>query len=164
MQLRRDQWNTESDKLVGDTVIRYIKNGGSQMDAFKEAANKLDRTAAAVGFRFNSKIRQTIEDKLKDAKTARLKLKRNENVKSETNNIVKKQIVVNDLDIPVASPREVTIESVMKDIAFLLEKNNVDKAMEEENVRLRARNQELELKLSEVNNVFNALKGLNMGN
>lgn len=65
---RKDSWTPEEDKLLGETVINIVKNGGTQLDAFQEVAVKVDRTAPAVGFRWNSTVRKQYARQLSEAK------------------------------------------------------------------------------------------------
>jgi len=68
---RQDAWTTNEDKILADTVLRYIKEGGTQLDAFKEVANQLKRTPAACGFRWNANIRKIYEHQVAKAKRQR---------------------------------------------------------------------------------------------
>lgn len=55
---RQDSWTKDEDILLAEIVLRYIRNGKTQLEAFKEAAKELSRTAAACGFRWNATIRK----------------------------------------------------------------------------------------------------------
>lgn len=55
---RQDSWTKDEDILLAEIVLRYIRKGKTQLEAFKEAANTLSRTAAACGFRWNATIRK----------------------------------------------------------------------------------------------------------
>jgi prespore-specific regulator len=68
---RADAWTDKDDKLLGDTVIKYIQSGSQQLKAFDEAGDKLERTSGACGFRWNAVVRQRYETKLKEAKKIR---------------------------------------------------------------------------------------------
>lgn len=55
---RKDRWTPEDDRILADTVIESVKQGGTQLGAFAEAAEKLGRTKQACGFRWNKTLRK----------------------------------------------------------------------------------------------------------
>lgn len=70
-ETRQDAWTREEDLLLAETVLQYIKNGNTQLEAFKAVASKLVRTPAACGFRWNATIRKQYESAIKQAKEER---------------------------------------------------------------------------------------------
>lgn len=70
-ETRQDAWTREEDLLLAETVLQYIKNGNTQLEAFKAVASKLIRTPAACGFRWNATIRKQYEPAIKQAKEER---------------------------------------------------------------------------------------------
>ncbi|MFC3040232.1 RsfA family transcriptional regulator [Virgibacillus xinjiangensis] len=68
---RQDAWSKEEDLLLADTVLTYIREGRTQLEAFKEVAGKLDRTSAACGFRWNASIRKQYDEEIQKAKQER---------------------------------------------------------------------------------------------
>ncbi|CEI84402.1 hypothetical protein J18TS1_13760 [Oceanobacillus oncorhynchi subsp. incaldanensis] len=68
---RQDAWTEEEDRLLADTVLQCIQEGRTQLEAFKEVAEKLSRTSAACGFRWNAKIRKQCQDQVQAAKDKR---------------------------------------------------------------------------------------------
>lgn len=70
---RQDAWTEEEDALLANIVLTYIRNGKTQLDAFKRAGEALSRTAAACGFRWNATIRKKKEKEIEEAKAARKK-------------------------------------------------------------------------------------------
>lgn len=70
---RQDAWTNEEDVLLTDIVLTYIRNGKTQLEAFKRAGEALSRTAAACGFRWNATVRKTKEKEIEEAKAARKK-------------------------------------------------------------------------------------------
>lgn len=73
-ETRQDAWSKEEDHLLAETVLQYIKNGNTQLEAFKEVASKLGRTPAACGFRWNATIRKQYEEAIQYAKEERKKM------------------------------------------------------------------------------------------
>src|SRR5699024_10649654 len=70
-KLRQDGWTKDDDILLAEIVLSHIRNGKTQLDAFKLAGEKLARTPAACGFRWNATIRHQYEDAIYLAKNAR---------------------------------------------------------------------------------------------
>lgn len=68
---RQDAWTQEEDTLLADTVLTYIGNGKTQLEAFKEVGKRLSRTSAACGFRWNASVRKQYAHAIQVAKQAR---------------------------------------------------------------------------------------------
>ncbi len=71
MKQRQDAWLEESDEVLAQAVIRHVKEGSTQLNAFEEAGDLLNRTAAACGFRWNAVVRKKYESELLQAKQER---------------------------------------------------------------------------------------------
>ena len=54
MKVRQDAWTDENDLLLAETVLRHVREGSTQLNAFEEVGDKLNRTSAACGFRWNA--------------------------------------------------------------------------------------------------------------
>ncbi|WP_173916573.1 RsfA family transcriptional regulator [Halobacillus sp. Marseille-Q1614] len=68
---RQDAWKDEEDKLLAHTVLQYIREGHTQLEAFQEVARRLNRTPAACGFRWNATVRKRYQNEIKEAKQQR---------------------------------------------------------------------------------------------
>ncbi|MER2000425.1 MAG: RsfA family transcriptional regulator [Lysinibacillus sp.] len=68
---RQDAWLQENDELLAEAVIRHVKEGSTQLNAFEEVGDLLNRTAAACGFRWNAVVRKMYEEELAQAKKER---------------------------------------------------------------------------------------------
>lgn len=68
---REDAWMENHDLTLAKTVISHIKNGSTQLEAFEESASRLNRSAAACGFRWNKELRKKYETEINDAKLYR---------------------------------------------------------------------------------------------
>lgn len=55
---RKDQWTLEDDETLANIVISFVQNGKTQLEAFQQAAEQLNRTKQACGFRWNKTLRQ----------------------------------------------------------------------------------------------------------
>src|SRR3954470_19171028 len=68
---RQDAWTQDEDLLLAEVVLRHIREGGTQLQAFEEVGKRLSRTAAACGFRWNSSIRKQYKTGIELAKKQR---------------------------------------------------------------------------------------------
>ncbi len=73
---RQDAWTQDEDLLLAEVVLRHIREGGTQLQAFEEVGKKLSRTAAACGFRWNSSIRKQYKSGIEVAKKQRKAVKK----------------------------------------------------------------------------------------
>ena len=71
MKERQDAWSEENDLLLAETVLRHVREGSTQLNAFEEVGDKLNRTSAACGFRWNAVVRHDYEKALQLAKKQR---------------------------------------------------------------------------------------------
>ncbi|WP_062351420.1 RsfA family transcriptional regulator [Bacillus kwashiorkori] len=71
MKVRQDAWTEENDLLLAETVLRHVREGSTQLNAFEEVGDKLNRTSAACGFRWNAVVRHKYEKALQLAKKQR---------------------------------------------------------------------------------------------
>ena len=71
MKQRQDAWTEEDDLLLAETVLRHVREGSTQLNAFEEVGDKLNRTSAACGFRWNAVVRSQYETALQLAKKQR---------------------------------------------------------------------------------------------
>jgi len=72
-ETRQDAWAKDEDIILAETVLRYIREGKTQLEAFKEVAAQLSRTPAACGFRWNATIRKQYQEAIEQAKEERKK-------------------------------------------------------------------------------------------
>jgi len=79
--MRKDTWSVDDDRILAETVIESVKSGNTQGEGFKIAAEKLNRTVAACGFRWNSEVRKQYKDELEKAKQEKRALRENKNQK-----------------------------------------------------------------------------------
>lgn len=76
VKVRQDAWSHEDDLLLAETVLRHIREGSTQLKAFDEVGDRLNRTSAACGFRWNAEIRKKYTDAIDLAKRQRKEKKR----------------------------------------------------------------------------------------
>lgn len=70
---RQDSWTQDEDVLLAETVLRHIRDGKTQLEAFEEVAKRLSRTSAACGFRWNATVRKQYQKGIQLAKEERKK-------------------------------------------------------------------------------------------
>ncbi|AZV42161.1 RsfA family transcriptional regulator [Peribacillus asahii] len=68
---RQDAWSQDEDLLLAEVVLRYIREGSTQLRAFEEVGKQLSRTPAACGFRWNSFVRKQYKSGIELAKKQR---------------------------------------------------------------------------------------------
>ncbi|MBS4211956.1 MULTISPECIES: RsfA family transcriptional regulator [Neobacillus] len=73
---RQDAWSQDEDLLLAEVVLRHIREGGTQLQAFEEVGKQLSRTPAACGFRWNSYVRKQYKSGIELAKKQRKELKK----------------------------------------------------------------------------------------
>lgn len=78
---RQDAWTPDDDLLLAEVTLRHIREGGTQLGAFEEVGEKLGRTAAACGFRWNSFVRKKYEAAIQIAKAQRKQRKQSQRLK-----------------------------------------------------------------------------------
>lgn len=76
VKVRQDAWSHEDDLLLAETVLRHIREGSTQLKAFDEVGDQLNRTSAACGFRWNAEIRNKYIEAIELAKKQRKEQKR----------------------------------------------------------------------------------------
>ena len=77
-KVRQDAWTHEDDLLLAETVLRHIREGSTQLNAFEEVGDALNRTSAACGFRWNAEVRNRYVQAIELAKRQRKEKKRRE--------------------------------------------------------------------------------------
>ncbi|WP_336775324.1 hypothetical protein [Paenibacillus sp. MMO-58] len=75
IQNRKDIWTPDEDQTLASIVLSYIRDGKTQLNAFKTVGENIGRTAAACGFRWNGDVRKRFEESINEAKRERLKKK-----------------------------------------------------------------------------------------
>lgn len=68
---RQDAWTEDDDLLLAEVSLKHIREGSTQLLAFEEVGQKLNRTSAACGFRWNSLVRRKYEAAIQIAKAQR---------------------------------------------------------------------------------------------
>ncbi|KEO82509.1 hypothetical protein [Tumebacillus flagellatus] len=69
--VRQDAWTPEDDSVLVEIILRHIRTSSTQLAAFEEGSQKLGRTRAACGFRWNAVLRKEYAAQLEIAKAER---------------------------------------------------------------------------------------------
>lgn len=69
MSLQRiDAWTEQDDKILVQTILDYVRNGKTQLQAFKDAGERLDRSGRACGYQWNYNLRKKYVEELRIAR------------------------------------------------------------------------------------------------
>ncbi len=159
MKMRQDAWTGEDDLLLAETVLRHIREGSTQLKAFDEVGDQLNRTSAACGFRWNAEVRQGYEEAVQIARKQRKELKREQAVKPkpQVSRLEPKKKVVIDAEFSEelsANQSSLTMQEVISFLQNIEQNNPRLEKLQTENETLRRQleqqqktNQELEKKL-----------------
>jgi prespore-specific regulator len=71
--VRQDAWSEDDDLILAEVTLRHIREGSTQLAAFEEVGERIGRTSAACGFRWNSCVRKRYEEAIQLAKQQRQK-------------------------------------------------------------------------------------------
>jgi prespore-specific regulator len=69
--VRQDAWSADDDLILAEVTLRHIREGSTQLSAFEEVGERIGRTPAACGFRWNSCVRKNYEAAIQLAKAQR---------------------------------------------------------------------------------------------
>ncbi|RWZ59979.1 RsfA family transcriptional regulator [Halobacillus fulvus] len=170
-KVRQDAWSHEDDLLLAETVLRHIREGSTQLRAFDEVGDVLNRTSAACGFRWNAEVRQKYEQAVELAKKQRKERKREEAKKSTTFSAspvyynhtldhVEEPQPKTEEPAPVSSHKEMELADVIDFLKQLQQKTSSDQQLqklEKENERIMEQNRRLNQQLDAVTEDYQSL-------
>ncbi|WP_078381000.1 RsfA family transcriptional regulator [Sutcliffiella halmapala] len=138
--VRQDAWTQDEDLLLAEVVLRYIRDGGTQLTAFEEVGKKLTRTSAACGFRWNSYVRKQYKSGIELAKKQRKELKKEHAIKlpdhAETD--------YNSINNKLYATDNLTISAVISYLNHLEQLENEYTKLKDENYTLKRKVEKLE--------------------
>ncbi|MEH7384103.1 RsfA family transcriptional regulator [Bacillus sp. JJ1521] len=157
MKVRQDAWSHEDDLLLAETVLRYIREGGTQLAAFDEVGDKLNRTSAACGFRWNAEVRNNYEQAVTIAKKQRKERKRALERMNKENVITNETPVIKETFVEIPAPQyveevsaelipssnSISLEDCISFLSSLRHHDLLSNQLEMENNRLRRENESL---------------------
>ncbi len=131
--IRQDAWSHDEDLLLAETVLRFIREGGTQLQSFEQVGVELSRTAAACGFRWNSFVRKRYKEAIELAKQAR---------KESKGTVVEREIKEETVE------KDITLQEV---IQFLQrQKQDRKKNVEKENEALKREMEQLQQQITKI--------------
>lgn len=167
MKVRQDAWSSEDDLLLAETVLRHIREGSTQLRAFDEVGDELNRTSAACGFRWNAVVRNQYNDAIKLAKKQRKEMKRRMTFKpaavvhTQMETAMMPTMTANDMNVATTNYQQqsISLKDVLNYIQSLatkegssLELRKENEKLMKENLQLMTEKKELETKLSKLEN------------
>lgn len=162
MKVRQDAWSHEDDVLLAETVLRHIREGGTQLLAFDEVGDELNRTSAACGFRWNAVVRQRYVEEIKQAKKERKERKRAAAYLSGRRHVGQPipSYVYNMPTNPtvMTENKEINLEMVIQFLKNLGNDNQSSDKLKRENEKLLKENLELLTKNKELETELQKLK------
>lgn len=145
--VRQDAWNQEEDVLLAEVVLRHIREGSTQLAAFEEVGEKLSRTSAACGFRWNSLIRKRYESAIAVAKRQRKEKNKEKISFDEMNQSLTKHSPKRDEYVMSSKDKSLSLDDV---IVFLKNfKSTEERRSDQEMSTLRKQVEELKLQNAE---------------
>lgn len=123
---RQDAWSQDEDLLLAEVVLRHIREGGTQLQAFEEVGKHLSRTSAACGFRWNSYVRKQYKSGIELAKKQRKELKKNPQVVTEV--VYKEEKEENTYQETIVSNENQTNQELSYDDLVVFLKDLYDRA------------------------------------
>ena len=151
---RQDAWTKDEDILLAEIVLQHIREGKTQLEAFKQAGEALSRTPAACGFRWNATIRKKYTEAINLAKKSR-----KQTLKAATVNEVEQQTIESAI-----SMLERMKENVARNqLVDMTEQQNLIIKLQEENERLKMEIQRYQEAWSEMKNLWDWIETKNEG-
>ncbi|NGP43448.1 RsfA family transcriptional regulator [Bacillaceae bacterium SIJ1] len=162
VKVRQDAWSHDEDLLLAETVLRHIREGSTQLKAFDEVGDALNRTSAACGFRWNAEIRNKYNQAIQLAKKQRKEYKK-AMAQAEMPSSVKADQTIPPVQQHTESQPEELNDTVtfadyselsLTDVIQFLSKLNENTALDSS---VRAENEQLKQNLDKVNKEKEAL-------
>lgn len=144
---RQDAWSQDEDLLLAEVVLRHIREGGTQLQAFEEVGKKLFRTSAACGFRWNSFVRKQYKSGIELAKRQRKELKKQ--IVPEDSMQEEELSAGEERTVPapeVLSNSPITFQTVLHFLEGLYKKAEISASFEEDREKSIEKIKELEKK------------------
>ncbi|TLS37640.1 RsfA family transcriptional regulator [Pseudalkalibacillus caeni] len=151
--IRQDAWTNDEDVLLAEVILRHIREGSTQLAAFEEVGERLSRTSAACGFRWNSLVRKQYESAISLAKKQRKEAKNNKEEK-KTNEMKNAQ----ERPKNVSVYRSLTIDSIIEFLRALQNSDEEREGLKNEINTLKTDNQKLQRELKKMENNYQSIQ------
>lgn len=158
MKVRQDAWSHEDDVLLADTVLKHIREGSTQLRAFDEVGDELNRTSAACGFRWNAVVRNRYMNQIAEAKKERKERKRAASFSYYPQVRAMWSPQVSTEHSPTSVDQEMSLESVIHFLQTLTHSNHQSVSLQRENDSLAKENQQLQSRNLELERELKKIK------
>ncbi|MEM1504972.1 RsfA family transcriptional regulator [Domibacillus sp. 8LH] len=151
MNIRQDAWSKDNDLFLANTVLKHVREGSTQLKAFEEVGEVLNRTGAACGFRWNAVVRQHYIQAMETAKKERkqrlrAQSKQRADMKSE------------NAALPSGSSDSyMTMTDVIQYLSSMTPEENTA-SLQEENKRLQLELESVTKELDQLKEVYNSMQ------
>ncbi|GAA0457116.1 RsfA family transcriptional regulator [Alkalibacillus silvisoli] len=160
VKVRQDAWSHEDDLLLAETVLRHIREGSTQLNAFEEVGDQLNRTAAACGFRWNAEVRKNYDKAVDLAKRQRKQRKKAQQQERHSQPLPRPKAqptVQQEQNLPMAvdptTEEDInmpSIDSIIQQLQQFKTVNQANNQMNSELEALRLENQEMKSENSQL--------------
>lgn len=164
-KVRQDAWSHEDDLLLAETVLRHVREGSTQLKAFEEVGDKLNRTSAACGFRWNAEVRKRYTEAMELAKRQRKERKRALERQKKQQLSDRSVVMEREAVPPISSETPVTLEMIIQYLKNFQQKYQLNERtsatveqLTAENNSLRNEVKELTKKLSKTEKQLSTMK------
>jgi len=143
---RQDAWTKDEDSILAEIVLKHIRDGKTQLEAFKQAGEALSRTSAACGFRWNATIRKKHLDDIYVAKENRKKT-----LQQATFNDVEQQTIESAISM---------LEKMKENVAQHQQSDNDAEQQQKIIIQLQSENERLKLEVKRYQDAWTEMKHL----
>lgn len=150
MNIRQDAWSKDNDLFLANTVLKHVREGSTQLKAFEEVGEVLNRTGAACGFRWNAVVRQNYIQAMETAKK-----ERKERLRAQS-----KRTGTEIEDMPLSSDAAsgfITMSDVIQYLSNMTSEEHAT-SLQEENNRLQQELEAVTTELNQLKDVYNAMQ------
>ncbi|WP_078554873.1 RsfA family transcriptional regulator [Bacillus alkalicellulosilyticus] len=169
--VRQDAWSSDEDLILAEVVLRHIREGSTQLAAFEEVGQRLSRTSAACGFRWNSAIRKKYEAAITLAKKQRKKTKQpqenqevyltevaaEQTIEQENVEEIQEELVEPTVEVETVS-KTITMKDVIDYLTSVSGKSVEQQQLEKDNEALRNEIAQLKEKNRKIEKEIESLK------
>src|SRR5690625_2250716 len=160
-KVRQDAWSHEDDLLLAETVLRHIREGSTQLNAFEEVGDALNRTSAACGFRWNAEVRNQYINAIDLAKRQRKEKKRAQasqmTVKPKPK-MARSEPIPQDSSLVMEQSTELTFDHVIHFLQSIQENYYAANHSKEKVEKLQLKNNELEAEINKLEQELNVTR------
>lgn len=157
-KVRQDAWSHEDDLLLAETVLRHIREGSTQLNAFEEVGDELNRTSAACGFRWNAEVRNKYINAIDLAKRQRKERKRAQASQMKVKpkpKITLSESIPQDSSLIMEQSTELTFDHVIHFLQTIQENYYAANHSKEKVEKLQLKNNELEAEINKLEQELN---------